>query len=183
MFGLGSLIGAGIGAAANIYGSIKASKAAKKANNMLEQQKAENRNWYDQRYNEDATQRADAQRVLTMTMDRIRERNKAAAGTAAVMGGTTESVAAEKAANAQAMADAASQIAAAGEARKDAIEQQYLAKDDALTQQQIANQMQKAANIGTAAQGVAQAAMGAGAAYDEGKQSDKYLDLLGKAIK
>ena len=100
------LIGAALGAAGSIFGGISASKAMKRAKANVERQMRENQDWYDRRYNEDATQRADAQRILTMTEDSIKRRNKAAAGTAAVMGGTDESVAAEKAANAQTMADA-----------------------------------------------------------------------------
>lgn len=169
---IGSLIGAGVGAAASIFGSIKARKAAREANEMLEKQKKDNQAWFDRQYNEDATQRADAQRMLTMTMDRIRQRNRAAAGTAAVMGATPESVAVEKSANAQALADTASQIAAAGAARKDQIENQYLAQKNALTQQQMAVQQQKAGNIAAATQSAAQAAMGAGAAVDDWREAE-----------
>lgn len=43
-----------------------------------------------------------------------------------MMGGTEESVAASKSANNEALAEAASQIAANGERRKDAIESQFL---------------------------------------------------------
>lgn len=177
---IGSLIGAGLGAAASIYGGIKAKKAAAEANRMLEAQKADNQAWYDRRYNEDATQRADAQRMLTMTMERMRERNRAAAGTAAVMGGTGEAVAAEKAANAQMLADTASQIAAAGAARKDQIESQYLTQKNNLTAQQVANQQQRAQNIAAATQGAAQALMGAGASVDEWRESDKDRELIEK---
>lgn len=87
----------------------------------------ENQDWYNRRYNEDYTQRADAQRLLTMTQDAMRRNNQASAGTAAVMGGTTESVAAAKAANNQVMADTVSQIAADAANQKNAIEQQYMA--------------------------------------------------------
>ena len=177
---IGTLIGAGLGAAASIYGGIKARRAAAEANRMLERQKAENQAWYDRRYNEDATQRADAQRMLTMTMDRMRRRNKAAAGTAAVMGSSTEAVAAEKEANAQALADTASQIAAAGAARKDAIENQYLANKNALTQQQIGVQNQQAQNIAQATQGASQALVGAGAAVDELGEAKKNRELYEK---
>ena len=45
-----------------------------------------------------------------MTEDAIRNRNRQAAGASAVMGGTEESLAATKAANAQAMGDAASSL-------------------------------------------------------------------------
>lgn len=177
---IGTLIGAGIGAAASVIGGIKARLAAAEANRMLEQQKAENQAWYDRRYNEDATQRADAQRILQLTMDRIRKRNRAAAGTAAVMGSSTEAVAAEKEANAQALADTASQIAAAGAARKDAIENQYMANKQGLQQQQMGLQQQKAQNIGQAAAGVGQAAIGAGMAYDQMKEQEKQNELLEK---
>jgi hypothetical protein len=175
---IGSLIGAGLGAAASIFGGIQARKAARKANRMLEQQQADNQAWYDRRYNEDATQRADAQRMLTMTMDRIRERNKAAAGTAAVMGSGAEAVAAEKAANAQVLADTASQIAAAGAARKDQVEGQYLATKNAVNQQQVANQMQTAQNVAAATQGAASALANAGASIDALRDADKDRELL-----
>lgn len=174
---IGTLIGVGLGAVPSIIGGIKARKAAQRANRMLEQQQADNQAWYDRRYNEDATQRADAQRMLTLTMDRMRERNRAAAGTAAVMGSGTEAVAAEKAANAQALADTASQIAAAGAARKDQIEGQYLATKNAINQQQVAGQMQNAQNVATATQGAASALANAGASIDALRDADKDREL------
>lgn len=122
---LGGIIGGASGALGGIFGSISKNKMLKKQMAMIKEQKRENQDWYDRRYNEDATQRADAQRILAMTDESVRNRNKQAAGAAAVMGGTDESVAATKAANAQAMAEAASQIAVAGDRRKDQIESQY----------------------------------------------------------
>lgn len=97
-------------------------------------QKEANQNWYDRRYNEDATQRADAQRILTQTEESIRNRNRQAAGAQAVMGGTDESTAAAKAANAQALADATSQIAVNAENRKDQIEQTYQQRDSQINE-------------------------------------------------
>ena len=114
---IGSAIGGALGIGGSIFGGISASKAMKKVKKNLEGQMKDNQDWYDRRYNEDATQRADAQRILTITNDNIRQRNKAAAGAQAVMGGTEESVAAAKAMNNQALADATSQIAVAGECR------------------------------------------------------------------
>ena len=116
---IGSLVGAGLSAVGSIFGGISASKAMKKVKKNLQAQKQANKDWYDRRYNEDATQRADAQRILTKTEESIRNRNQQAAGAQAVMGGTEESVAAAKAANNQALADATSQIAVNAEARKD----------------------------------------------------------------
>jgi len=132
---LSGIIGGAAGALGGIFGGIGKNRMLRKQQEMIDQQKAENQNWYDRRYNEDATQRADAQRILTMTAEAIRNRNRSAAGSAAVMGGTDESVAAEKAANAKAMADAASQIAVNGDARKDQIESQYMSRKQALNEQ------------------------------------------------
>ena len=87
------------------------------------------------RYNEDATQRADAQRLLSMTEETIRQQNRNTAGAQAVMGGTNASVAAAKAQNNNAIADAASRIAAAGEARKDRVEDSYRSRNQELDDQ------------------------------------------------
>lgn len=152
------LIGSAIGAAGSIFGGIKASKAMKKAKANIEAQRQKNQDWYDRRYNEDATQRADAQRILTQTEESIKQRNKQAAGTQAVMGGTDESVAVAKAANNQALADATSQIAANAEARKDNIEATYKANDNAFVEQLNQLEQGKAQAIGQAVQGVANAA-------------------------
>lgn len=167
MVGIGSIIGGAIGIGASLYGGHKASEAMKGVKKNLEGQRRENEDWYNRRYNEDATQRADAQRVLTQTAEAIRQRNRAAAGAAAVAGGTEESVAATKAANAQAMAEAASRIATAGEARKDDIEKQYRERETGLQGQLNNMEVNRANAITQAAGGVADAAGNAGAAYDQ----------------
>ena len=128
----GAILGSAAGALGGIFGGISKNKTLRKQMSMINDLKRENQNWYDRRYNEDATQRADAQRILTMTAENFKRRNRAAAGTAAVMGGSEESVAATKEANAQALADATSQIAAAGEQRKDQIENQYFNRKNEL---------------------------------------------------
>lgn len=151
------LIGSAIGAVGSIFGGIQASKAMKKAKRNVEAQRQKNQDWYDRRYNEDATQRADAQRILTQTEESIKQRNKAAAGSAAVMGGTDESVAAAKEANNKALADATSQIAADAEARKDNIEATYMQNDNAFVEQLNAIEQGKANAISGAVQGVTNA--------------------------
>lgn len=151
---LGGAIGAGLGAVGGIFGGVSASKAMKRVRNNLNEQRKRNQDWYDRRYNEDATQRADAQAIITRTEEAVRKRNKQAAGTQAVMGGTEESVAATKAANNQALADATATIAVNAEARKDAIESQFQAKDEAIQQQLNDLEQNKAANIAAATRGV-----------------------------
>lgn len=152
------LIGSAIGAVGAIFGGISASKAIKKVKKNIEAQRKKNQNWYDRRYNEDATQRADAQRILTQTEESIKQRNRQAAGAAAVMGGTDESVAAAKAANNEALADATAQIAANADARKDNIEATYMQNDNAFQQQLNDLEQQKAQAISGAVQGVTNAA-------------------------
>ena len=151
---IGSIAGGALGAAGSIFGGISASKAMRRVRKNLEAQKQDNQNWYDRRYNEDATQRADAQRILTMTEESIKNRNRQAAGAQAVMGGTDESLAATKEANAKALADAASQIAVNGENRKDQIEQTYRQRDAQIDETLYNVDINKAQAIGQAAQGV-----------------------------
>ena len=162
---IGSLVGAGLSAVGSIFGGISASKAMKKVKKNLQAQKQANQDWYDRRYNEDATQRADAQCILTKTEEAIRNRNQQAAGAQAVMGGTEESVAAAKAANNQALADATSQIAVNAEARKDQIEQTYQQRDAQINDALNNLEINKAQAISSAVQGVAQAGAGIAGAF------------------
>lgn len=161
----GSIAGGALGAVGSIFGGISASKAMKKVKKNLQAQKKANQDWYDRRYNEDATQRADAQAILTRTEESIKNRNKQAVGAQAVMGGTEESVAAAKAANNEALAQATTNIAVNAEARKDQIEQQYQQKDaqidDALNNLEI----NKAQAISSAVQGVASSVGGMAGAF------------------
>ena len=152
------LIGAAVGAGASIAGGIINSRTMGKVMDNIKQQQKENQDWYDRKYNEDATQRADAQALLTATEESIKRRNKSAAGTAAVMGGTNESVAVEKAANADSLANAVGQINKQADARKDNIEQQYMSTKAALNEKLNDMQLKKAQAVAGAVQGVGQAA-------------------------
>ena len=162
---IGSIAGGALGAAGSIFGGISASKAMRRVTKNLQAQKEANQNWYDRRYNEDATQRADAQRILTQTEESIRNRNRQAAGAQAVMGGTDESTAAAKAANAQALADATSQIAVNAENRKDQIEQTYQQRDSQINEALNNLEINKAQAISQAVQGVAKAGAGIAGAF------------------
>lgn len=162
---IGSIAGGALGAAGSIFGGISASKAMRRVKKNLQAQKEANQNWYDRRYNEDATQRADAQRILTQTEESIRNRNRQAAAAQAVMGGTDESTAAAKAANAQALADATSQIAVNAENRKDQIEQTYQQRDSQINEALNNLEINKAQAISQAVQGVAKAGAGIAGAF------------------
>lgn len=154
MIPIGAIVGGALKTGGAIFGGIKAARAMKEAKGNVEEQRQKGLEWYDRRYNEDATQRADAQRILTQTEESIKQRNRAAAGAAAVMGGTGESVAAAQAANNQLLADAASQIAANAEARKDNIEATYLQNDNAFNDKINQFELDKAKAITEAVKGV-----------------------------
>ena len=85
---IGTLIGAGLGLASSIAGGIANRKARRKQEQMLAQQQRDNQAWYDRKYNEDPTKRADTVRLLTQMQEQIKNRNRAAKGRQAVMGGT-----------------------------------------------------------------------------------------------
>lgn len=127
---LGGLIGAAAGAVGNIFGGISKNRSLKEMMKMVNEQKKGNQSWYDRNYNEDGLQRSYAQELLTHTHENIMSRNRAAAGTAAVMGGTEESLAATKAANAKEEAAVMGDLASQESRRKDSVEQQYMARND-----------------------------------------------------
>lgn len=157
---IGSLIGAGLKVAGSVAGAIASSRAAKKANQMIENQKAKNQAWYDRNYNQPGTQRADAIDVMNKTREFIDTRNQRASMANTVMGGTDEALAMQKAGSNEALSDTAAQINLQAEQRKDQIEQAYLNRDADLSQQQIEVQQQKGQNIAQAAGGASQGAAG-----------------------
>lgn len=170
---LGSLIGAGLGVASSIFGGISARKARRKQERMLAQQEQENQAWYDRKYNEDPTKRADTVRLLTQMQEQIKNRNKAAKGRQAVMGGTEDSTTAVKEASNKTLADTTSQIVAANEARKDAIEGQYQARKDAIQNKRMGLEAEKAAGTASVAAGVAGTAANIAATIDGGLGKSK----------
>lgn len=174
---LGTLIGAGLGLASSIAGGIANRKARQKQEQMIAQQQKENQAWYDRKYNEDPTKRADTVRLLTQMQEQIKNRNKAAKGRQAVMGGTEDSTTAVKEANNKTLADTTSQIVAANDARKDNIENQYRARKSQLQGQQMSLEAEKAADTANAVAGVAGTAANIAAAVDSGGGKSKTPDM------
>ena len=170
---LGALIGAGLGLASSIAGGVANRKARRKQEQMIAQQQKENQAWYDRTYNADPTKRADTVRLLTQMQEQIKNRNKAAKGRQAVMGGTEDSTTAVKEANNKTLADTTSQIVAANDARKDNIEQQYLNRKNQLQNQQMGIEAEKAADTANAVAGVAGTAANIAASLDSGAGKNK----------
>lgn len=174
---LGTLIGAGLGLASSIAGGIANRKARQQQEQMIAQQQKENQAWFDRKYNEDPTKRADTVRLLTQMQEQIKNRNKAAKGRQAVMGGTEDSTTAVKEANNKTLADTTSQIVAANDARKDNMENQYRARKSQLQGQQMSLEAEKAADTANAVAGVAGTAANIAAAVDSGGGKSKAPDM------
>lgn len=174
---IGTLIGAGLGLASSIAGGIANRKARKKQEQMLAQQQRDNQAWYDRKYNEDPTKRADTVRLLTQMQEQIKNRNRAAKGRQAVMGGTEDSTTAVKEANNKTLADTTSQIVAANEARKDNIEQQYQQNKRSIQGQQMQMEADKAAGTANVVAGVAGTAANIAATLDSGSGKSKAPDM------
>ena len=170
---LGELIGAGLGLASSIAGGIANRKARRKQEQMIDQQQRENQAWYDRTYNADPTKRADTVRLLTQMQEQIKNRNKAAKGRQAVMGGTEDSTTAVKEANNKTLADTTSQIVAANDARKDNIEQQYRERKNQLNNQQMGIEAEKTADTANAVAGVAGTAANIAESLDSGAGKSK----------
>lgn len=171
---IASIITAAIAAASSTAQGVRAKKSADKRNEELDKMRAENIAWYQRKYNEDPTQRADAQRLLRITEDKIRRSNEAAAGTQAVVGGSEASIAATKEANAKALSDTMSDINAQNESRKDQVEDKYRERNQALSDKSLAIEQDKDDKITNAiSQGMQSVGQAAGALSDMPSQIKK----------
>lgn len=170
---LGALIGAGLSIAGGIAGNISQRKAKKRQMRELAERERENQVWFERKYNEDPLKRANTQRLLTQMNQQIRERNDEAKGRQAVMGGTEDSVTATKEANAKAIADTTSDIVAANDARKDAVENEYMRRKDAIRDARANVRANDAANTAAVVSSVASTASDIANALDSTKPKPK----------
>ena len=148
---VGAIIGAAAQIGSSIYGAVKSSQANKRAQAMIQNQRDENQKWYDQKIAEDYTQRSDVQNILRKQRDLLNEQYQRARATNIVAGGTDESLALQQQAANEAMGDTIADIAANASDYKDSIENQYRAQDAALNQQQIGVEQANAQAIAQAA--------------------------------
>lgn len=150
-----SLIGAAGALGSAIYGAIKSSKANNKARALIQQQRDENKRWYDTKMNQDYTLRADVQRAINKQRELLDENMKRMRAAGIVGGASDGAVAMAKESANKATAEATADIAAAGANYKDQVEAQARATDAALNQQQAQSYQQQAAQAAQAAsQGV-----------------------------
>lgn len=155
---VGAILGGVASLAGGVIGAVSARKAAKKQEEELKKREQRQAATYARRANQDYTQRADAQRMLRMTSDILKERQAAAAGRQAVMGVTDSGMAAEREVAEKVLTDTAAELAAAGEAEKKAAENTYQAQQDANAQERVNIATNRAQAVG---QAVGQAVQGA----------------------
>lgn len=159
---IGGII-SGIGsAAAGIIGGNATRKAANRNARLIAEAENDARDWYNREYNANFLDRADARASIAQARELLNERYKAAEGAAAVTGATEESVARQKAAANQTLADVTSNIAERADAYKDAVRANYENQQANFLAQKTAVNNQKAAATAQAASGIAQAAQSLG---------------------
>ena len=157
MAGLASSIIGGVTALGGaLYGAVRSSQLNNKARNITKDQLAENKQWYNLKRSQDYTQRAAIKRQREL----LDEQSRRAAATNLIAGGTDESLALQKEAANRSLAQATTDIAAAGASYNDNIENQYRAQDAALNQQMAQSYAQQAAQTSQAASQVVNAGVG-----------------------
>lgn len=155
-----AIVGAAAQVGSSIYGAIKSSQANKRAMDLLQARKEENKKWYEERMGEDYTQRAGVQNVLRKQRELLSEQYKRARGINVVAGGTDESLALQQQGANEAMGETMADIAAQAESYKENVENQYRATDAALAQQEMGIHQTQAQTIANAAGQVGKAVSG-----------------------
>ena len=148
---IGSIIGGVASLGSAIYGAIKSSQENERARKLIQQERDENRRWYNAKMAEDFTQRADSQAVLKKQREFLEEQYKSSAARNVVAGGSDESLALQQEAANKAMSETMTDLAAAGAEHKDAVEQQYREHDAQINQQQAQMHSQQGAAVAQAA--------------------------------
>ena len=134
-----------------IYGGIKSGKYNRKAEQLIQNQRDDNKRWYDIKMSQDYTQRSDVQAAIKRQRELLDEQYKRAKATNAVMGGTDEALALQKQAANKSLSNTMTDVASQASEYKEGVENQYRQQDAALNQQQAQQYQQIAANTAQAA--------------------------------
>ena len=154
---ISGVVGGAIQIGSTIYGAAKTSQLNEQAQKELNARRQENKDWYNQKMNEDYMMRADVQNVLRKQRELLNEQYKRARATNIVAGGTDESLALQQQAANKAMGDTMAEIAANASAYKDNAEAQYRQAEANLSQQQQQMYANQAAQVSQAASQAASA--------------------------
>ena len=143
-----------------IYGGIKSGKYNRKAEALIQQQRDDNKRWFEVKNAEDYTQRSDVQAAIKRQRELLDEQYKKAKASQTVAGGTDEALALQKQAANKSLAQTTTDIASNAAAYKEGIDNQYRQQDAALNQQQAQGYQQMAAATAQAASQVVNKGLG-----------------------
>ena len=124
---IGAILGAVGGLASGIFGGIKSAKAAREQQRLINEQESKNNAWYNRNYYQNYMESAEVQAAMKRVENTLKKQNQEARATAAVMGSTPESAAAQQQANNEILDNTATGLAAHATQRKmqvDAVNQQ-----------------------------------------------------------
>ena len=178
---IAAAIGAVGGLASSIIGGAAASKAAREAERRQRQQEAEERAWYDRRYNEDYVDTAAGQNLVRRAKEYAKENWKKAQGAQAVGGGTDAATAMAKEAGNKMVGNTIADIAATDTQRKAQVDAQHMQNRGKFAQMDIDRANQKAANITAAAQQASNALISAGQAVEGATAAKSGPSLTGES--
>ncbi len=164
---IGSIIGAIGQIGTSIYGAVRSSQLNKQANAMLDRQMYGTRDYYEGKLTEDYMNRSDVQSVLQKQRELLDEQYKRAKATNVVAGGTDESLALQKQAANESLADTMSDIAASATSYKDSLERQYRDEMNHYTDMQRSRLQSQANAVAQAVSQAGSAFSGAGRGIDE----------------
>lgn len=133
-----------------IYGGIASANYNKKARKLIQNQRDENKQWYNTKMAEDYTQRSDVQAAIKRQRELLDEQYKRAKATNVVAGGTDEALALQKQAANNSLSDTMTDVAGQASDYKEGVENAYRHQDAALNQQQAQTYQQQAAAVAQA---------------------------------
>ena len=149
--------GIALGAASSILGGLASSRAAKRAEELRQQQDARNDAWFARKYNESYIDTAAGRNAIRQAVDYGKTMTKRAEGAAAVTGGTDAAVAQAKEGANKMIGDTIGNLAAQDTQRKDAAEQTHLSQQAQSTAQQMQTQQIRSNAIAQVASGASNA--------------------------
>lgn len=167
---LGGAVGAGISTLGSIIGGIGSSRQMKKARGVLDDQMLQNQQWFDKEYNQDYTQRADAQAMLNRVRQQADNQYKRAEQMAAVTGATDESLALQKAAANDMYAQTLTGLGEQASRFKEGVMNRFLDTRANLDQQKYNTYVQGAQQWQQMGANMAQAGASIGGLFEQGKE-------------
>ena len=166
---------AGASLLGSLFGGHKAAKERKRAEQRQRAQEAEEKAWYNRRYNEDYLDTAAGQNLVRRAKEFAKENWKKAQGAAAVGGGTDAATQMAKEAGNKMVGDTMANIAANDTARKDRVDDMHRQAESQFAQMDMQRHETNAQNITNASQNASNAMLTAASALGQDSASTSNL--------